>query len=153
VLCVAFALVVGLIAAIADARTGRIPNWLTLAGVSGGCSLGALSGGWSGLTLALGGAVDGASPWLVGYLLGRGSGVGAGDVKLFAAFGVLLGAGRALELALGALLLALGTWTIRASLQRRTRSEFARAVRSMELRLGPPALAALVVLTLLGPYR
>lgn len=149
----AFALFVALLAAFTDARSGRIPNWLTLGGVSAGCSLGALGAGFPGLGAALLGVGIGASPWLIGYLVGRGQGVGGGDVKLFGAFGALLGAERALQLALAALLSLLATWALRRGLALRDHEPSAPPRRPLELRLGPPVLVALILLTWLGPVQ
>lgn len=142
---VAVSLLVALVAAFTDARTGRIPNWLTLGGVGGGWVLGGGAGGLSGLGLAFVSTAIAASPWLTCYWLGKG-GVGGGDVKLFAAFGALLGAERALELALTALVLTLAAWTLRMGLRRRAPS--LPGIRTIELRLGPPVLVALLLLTL-----
>jgi prepilin peptidase CpaA len=86
-------IVTGASAAIWDLRTRRIPNGLTLGSAaiavafraiaSGGVHEGFVAGGWS------------AAGWLVGFLLLLPiyvlRGLGAGDVKLLAAFGAWLG--------------------------------------------------------------
>jgi prepilin peptidase CpaA len=74
--------------ALMDVRTRRIPNWLTLAITAVGLALAA--GSWGRVTLAgalLGFAV-GLLLMLPGHLIGA---TGAGDVKLFAALGTLVG--------------------------------------------------------------
>ena len=76
------------IAAVLDVRTGRIPNVLTATTAATGLAL-ALSGiGVVGLTAAVSGAALGLGLMLPGHLFG---GTGAGDVKLMAALGTLLG--------------------------------------------------------------
>jgi len=76
------------IAAAIDVRTGKIPNRLT-AGVAG-FGLALTAAGWTGhsvVAAALGGVL-GFVMMLPGHVLG---GTGAGDVKLVAALGTLLG--------------------------------------------------------------
>ena len=77
-------------AAAIDLRTGRIPNRLTAAVGLTGITL--AIGGWSGHSVAgaLGGALIGFALMLPGHWLG---GTGAGDVKMLAALGTLLGPG------------------------------------------------------------
>jgi prepilin peptidase CpaA len=97
-----------LLAAVSDARSGTIPNVLTLPGLAAGVLLGALDGGVWGLAHALSGAL---LSFLVPYTLFRlssGTAIGGGDVKLLAALGALLGPRRGLEVELGALALLLG---------------------------------------------
>jgi len=74
--------------AIIDLRTRRIPNALTMSLAATGMLCAAT--GISGLSLgaALGGFTLGLVMMLPGHLLG---GTGAGDVKLFAAIGTLIG--------------------------------------------------------------
>lgn len=74
--------------ALIDLRTRRVPNALTLALAASGVS-GAIFG-LTGLTLAasLSGLVLGLALMLPGHILGA---TGAGDVKLFAAIGALVG--------------------------------------------------------------
>lgn len=71
-----------------DLRTRRIPNWLTLSLTAFGLTLAALQ--VSGLSLigALAGFGIGLVLMLPGHVVGA---TGAGDVKLFAAMGTVLG--------------------------------------------------------------
>jgi prepilin peptidase CpaA len=74
--------------AVVDLRTRRIPNWLTL-GVTG-CGLALAAFQVSGLSVmsALAGFGIGLLLMLPGHVVGA---TGAGDVKLFAALGTVLG--------------------------------------------------------------
>ena len=84
-----FALV--LIAAIYDFRFRRIPNWLTVSGVVAGflMNLGVLRS--AGLGIAAAGLGLALLIYLPLYLL---RGMGAGDVKLMAAIGAIVGPGN-----------------------------------------------------------
>ncbi len=96
---------VTLAAAWTDARTGRIPNLLTLPMVLIGLCLGAINGGWVGLgSSLLGAALCFGVPYGL-YRTSRGSAIGGGDVKLFAALGALLGPSAGLEVELASLVL------------------------------------------------
>lgn len=77
-----------LAACVSDLRTRRIPNLLTLSGAGLGLVLGLILGGASGGLGALGGLAIGFAALIPFYALG---GLGAGDVKLMAAAGSLLG--------------------------------------------------------------
>jgi prepilin peptidase CpaA len=78
----------GVAAAIVDLRTRRVPNWLTL-GVAGlGVTLAITQIGTMSLGAALAGGLVGLAVMLPGHLIGR---TGAGDVKLLAALGTLMG--------------------------------------------------------------
>jgi prepilin peptidase CpaA len=86
------ALSLGLAAAVViDARTRRIPNWLTgaIAGAGFGSSFG--GGGVTPLQALLG-VLVGLALMLPGHVIGA---TGAGDVKLMAAVGSFLGPGLA----------------------------------------------------------
>jgi prepilin peptidase CpaA len=87
---VAFAAVTAgvLVATVIDIRTRRIPNELTATMAILG--LGLAAGGMSGVTIwaSLAGLVLGLALMLPGHLLG---GTGAGDVKLMAAVGAIVG--------------------------------------------------------------
>jgi len=82
------AILVVSLAAFLDVRTRRIPNWLTLGLVIIGVALNLWRAGLMGAELALAGTVLGFLMLLPFYALG---GIGAGDVKLLAAVGALLG--------------------------------------------------------------
>jgi prepilin peptidase CpaA len=75
-------------AACADLRWRRIPNWLTLSTALVGLALNVWLYGASGGLTALGGLALGLALLLPFYVLRA---VGAGDVKLLAALGALLG--------------------------------------------------------------
>jgi prepilin peptidase CpaA len=75
-------------AAIIDVRTRRVPNALTAGMAVAGFALAGIAGGRAGLVTALAGCLVGAVLMLPGHVLG---GTGAGDVKLLAASGALLG--------------------------------------------------------------
>jgi prepilin peptidase CpaA len=76
------------IAIVSDIRVRRIPNWLTFSAMIAGIGYHIYVGGITGLLLSLGGLLIGFSLFFVFYMLG---GMGAGDVKLMAAIGSLLG--------------------------------------------------------------
>jgi len=73
---------------ITDLLWRRIPNLITLPTACVGLTLGLVAGGWKGLALAAAGMGAGFVLMIVPYYLG---GMGAGDVKLMAAIGALLG--------------------------------------------------------------
>ena len=76
-------------AALFDVRYRKIPNWLTLLGVLVGLGLNAfLYQGWPGLRLSLMGLGIGFGIYFVLYALRA---MGAGDVKLMAAIGSMVG--------------------------------------------------------------
>ena len=76
-----------------DLRTHRVPNALTLTLAGAGLALAAAGLGRVGVGAACAGGLLGLALMLPGYLLG---GTGAGDVKLLAAAGTLLGPAGAL---------------------------------------------------------
>jgi prepilin peptidase CpaA len=86
-------LILVLTAAIYDVRYRRIPNWLTSAGVLLGIATNtflAFDGveRWSGLILSVEGLLAGFFAYLLLYLIRA---MGAGDVKLMAAVGAMVG--------------------------------------------------------------
>ena len=78
-------------AALLDARTRRVPNWLTVPFFAAGLVFNTVWQGWEGLLIALGGFAAGFGILLVLWLIGGG---GGGDVKLMGALGAWLGAGQ-----------------------------------------------------------
>jgi prepilin peptidase CpaA len=93
------------IAALVDARTGQIPNWLTLGALAAGLALN------GGLAFAYGGAmavpsallscvVGAALCSIVPLVLYGGKAIGGGDVKLFIALGAISHAMIGLEMEL-----------------------------------------------------
>lgn len=83
-----------LIGAVCDARTRRIPNLLTFPVMLIGLGL-HMAGGWREGLSSLGALVVCGLVFLIFYLAG---GMGAGDVKLIAAEGCLLGLSNAVAL-------------------------------------------------------
>jgi len=82
-------LVLVLVAAMYDIRDRRIPNWLTVSGVLVGLALNSfLYQGWPGLRHGLLGLAMGFGFYFVLYALRA---MGAGDVKLMAAVGSMVG--------------------------------------------------------------
>ena len=81
----------GAVSAAVDLRTRRVPNWLTLTIAALGISLAAAHLTATSLAGALGGFALGLALMLPGHIVGA---TGAGDVKLFAAVGTLLGPPR-----------------------------------------------------------
>ena len=79
---------VAVIAGITDLRSRRIPNRLTYPGIIGGFGLQAAVHGWHGLLVALEGGLLFGGVFLFFHLLHA---MGAGDVKLAAALGCILG--------------------------------------------------------------
>jgi prepilin peptidase CpaA len=77
-----------LCAAWLDARTRRIPNWLTVSGVVAGLALNSIVGGRYGAVRSLEGAGL-ALGLMLPFVLLRG--IGAGDWKLMGAVGAIMG--------------------------------------------------------------
>ena len=82
------AAVLALLAAFSDIRQRRVPNTLTFGAALVGFAMHVVLTGWSGLAFALAGCAVGLLLFLPVFALG---GMGAGDVKLLAAFGAWLG--------------------------------------------------------------
>ena len=82
------AILVALAAAVIDGSSGRIPNRLTYPAMVAGLLLQGALLGWRGLLASLGGAVLFGGVFMLFYLI---RGMGAGDVKLAAALGSILG--------------------------------------------------------------
>jgi prepilin peptidase CpaA len=88
-LVISFAVVVcALVAAISDVKIRRIPNILTVSGMLSGLLLHFAVGGWRGMFSSGASLVVCGGIFLAVYVAG---GMGAGDVKLIAAQGALLG--------------------------------------------------------------
>jgi prepilin peptidase CpaA len=87
-------LILGLAAAVfTDVRTRRIPNWLTAAITGAGFGI-AFGGGAVTPAQAALGMLAGLLLMMPGHVIGA---TGAGDVKLMAAIGVLVGPGVVLK--------------------------------------------------------
>ena len=71
-----------------DLRRRQIANWINMSGLAAGLACHLVAGGLAGLARSAGGAAIGFALFLIFYCLG---GMGAGDLKLAAAFGALLG--------------------------------------------------------------
>ena len=117
-----FVLALGLgTAVVTDIRTRRIPNWLT-AGIAG-AGLGiALGGGTVTPTQAALGMVLGLLLMLPGHVIGA---TGAGDVKLMAAIGAVVGTGSIVRVFLYTAV-AGGVFAIVVALRRRRLSTTVR---------------------------
>ena len=89
IVCVTIAVAAALLAAIVDVRSRRIPNWLTAGLVLAGIALNVWRNGADGLLTALTGLVLGLAVLLPFYAMRV---MGAGDVKLLAGLGAVLGA-------------------------------------------------------------
>ncbi|EFM11750.1 peptidase A24A prepilin type IV [Paenibacillus curdlanolyticus YK9] len=89
------ACVLVVIAFATDVRSMRIPNWLTGGSFAAALLAHVLAAGVGGLQFALVGAVAGLVPLVTMYAI---KGVGAGDVKLFAALGAWLGTSDIIQL-------------------------------------------------------
>jgi prepilin peptidase CpaA len=76
------------LAAISDARSRTVPNWLTVAGAVTGVALHSWLSGWGGLKVSLLGLGLGFLIFLPLFAL---RGMGGGDVKLMAAIGAMAG--------------------------------------------------------------
>lgn len=96
------ALSLAILAGVTDARSGKIPNWLTFGGLAVALAL-STRGGSQGAALSLAGLVFvGMVPCAL-FFFTRGAAIGGGDVKLWGALGACLGP----DLGLSALLWSL----------------------------------------------
>ncbi len=105
----------GVASAVVDMWTRRVPNPITLGIATLGVTLAALHQGNLSVGAALIGFVVGLLFMLPGYILGA---TGGGDVKLFAAFGTLLGP-RAIGFAFLYTVIAGGVIAVAVALWRR----------------------------------
>src|SRR5580692_10053644 len=87
-LLIAIAVILGCVASFDDLRRRAIANWINVAGLLAGLAYHTAVRGLPGLAWSAGGAAAGFAVFLIFYCLG---GMGAGDLKLTAAFGALLG--------------------------------------------------------------
>ena len=92
-------LVVGLVACVWDLRTRRIPNELTFGAAAAGFVALAATAGVAGAASSVAGWVCGVALFFPWFAM---RGMGAGDVKLLAAFGAWLGPAETVQLALNA---------------------------------------------------
>jgi prepilin peptidase CpaA len=92
------ALALAITAAVFDVQQHRIPNWLTYPGIVSGLVLRGVLFGWKGLGSAVEGFLLAGGIMLVFYMVRA---MGAGDVKLMAAIGSLVGPGHAIAVLLG----------------------------------------------------
>jgi prepilin peptidase CpaA len=95
IIALAIALVVT--AAVTDVRDRRIPNWLTYPMVLCGLGVHAAFDGWKGLLLSLAGGLFFGGMFLLFYIVRS---MGAGDVKLAAALGCVVGLSASLQILL-----------------------------------------------------
>ena len=82
------ALLLALTGAVTDLRQRRIPNWLTYPGIVLGLALRGVLFGWKGLLSALAGCLLAGGIMFLFYAVRA---MGAGDVKIMAAIGALVG--------------------------------------------------------------
>jgi len=93
-----FAVIIAAVSAVTDARTGKIPNWLTLPVVLiAPIVRGGLTGAWPMALSLLGGLLCAIMPWGL-YQMSQHAAIGGGDIKLFAALGTLTGPALGLEI-------------------------------------------------------
>jgi prepilin peptidase CpaA len=102
-------------AAVVDLRTRRVPNWLTFGTAAVGVTLAAAHIDGVGVVGALEGLVVGLLLMLPGHVIGK---TGAGDVKLLAAIGTLLGP-RSIAMAFLYSAIAGGGLAVMVAIQRR----------------------------------
>jgi prepilin peptidase CpaA len=126
--------VVATIALITDVRYRRIPNWLTGGSLLLGIGLNGLLGGLHGLAMTLFGACLGLSVLFPFYLLRV---MGAGDVKLLAGLGALVGPRTLVSIVIFSALAG----GVMAAIMLARRGRLLLTLRSMLLRQSPPSLS------------
>jgi prepilin peptidase CpaA len=84
-----FLIILVIISAIADLKTQKIPNFVTLPGMLIALAYHTALNGFDGLLFSAAGIVIGIALLIIPYLMG---GMGAGDAKLMGAIGGVLGA-------------------------------------------------------------
>jgi prepilin peptidase CpaA len=108
------AAVLVLVAGATDLHSRRIPNWLNLAGIAAGFAANWSAAGASGLWTSFSGLLLGFGVYFALYALRA---MGAGDVKLMAALGAIVGPGDwfkiflATAIAGGVIAVAMMIWT------------------------------------------
>lgn len=115
-------LIIG-IAFVLDASKAIIPNVLTMLGTLMGVVYHGATEGWSGIGYAVTGSLTGFMAMLLLYLLGA---LGAGDVKLFAAIGAMMGTGFVLQTGVYAICCAGVIGAILLIVRRKVRATSAR---------------------------
>jgi|SRR5579872_1802369 len=88
------ALGVTVCAAITDVKTRRIPNWLTYPALLSGLLLQGALHGWKGLLYSVGGGLLFGGVFMLFYIVRA---MGAGDVKLAAALGCIVGSAATVQ--------------------------------------------------------
>jgi prepilin peptidase CpaA len=106
----------GALGAAIDLRSRRVPNWLTLGITVAGLTLAAVRLSGLSFPAALAGFALGLAVMLPGHLIGA---TGAGDVKLLAALGTMLGP-KATVFAFIYAAIAGGALAVMVAMQRRT---------------------------------
>jgi prepilin peptidase CpaA len=112
------AIAIGLVAGWIDWRSHRLPNWLTVSGLSLGIITNTAFYGWGGLRAALIGAGIALAVLFPIVLL---HGLGAGDWKLMGALGAIVGRREIVQLLLGTILVAGLIAAVQMIRQRRVR--------------------------------
>jgi prepilin peptidase CpaA len=125
----------GALSAAIDVRTRRVPNALTLSITAAGLALAASGVSGRSMAGALAGLVLGFAVMLPGHLFG---GTGAGDVKLFAAMGTLLGP-RATIAAFLYTAIAGGALALFVAIQRRRLAETVKGATTLVATAGGSA--------------
>jgi prepilin peptidase CpaA len=92
------ALAIAIAAAVIDVQQRRIPNWLTYSAIGMGVLLRAFYFGWQGLFTALCGCLLAGGIVFIFYVVRA---MGAGDLKLLAAIGTIVGPRQALIVLMG----------------------------------------------------
>jgi prepilin peptidase CpaA len=125
------AIVVVLVAAITDLRSGRIPNVLTFPVMLIGLAIHGFGHGIAGLVESLLGLVICAAVPGIVYRASQGRGIGGGDIKLFAALGALLGPSQGLEVELSSFVLIGAYALFRLAFQGKLLKMLAGSLRAM----------------------
>lgn len=129
------------VAAVSDARTRRIPNWLVASGMAAALAAQvAALGAAAGSLQWLGGLATGMGIFLMLYVLG---GIGAGDVKLMGAVGAFMGPLGGAHVAVASFLAGGVLALVTMALHRESRQSLARlSALLMSLPFGRAATAA-----------